>query len=222
MGNLIRTTLQNSKFFRRYVKYKLASERAKVVLKQKEACKIFDFQAESLAKRLKAGVHKQLALFDTFLKDMKQHEKRWIEFMNSDQLTERLDYVRDSIMLQAIYTDGRSKDAERLIMEFDKTVEEIKELKSTDSVYQYIHTLYTPLFWEFDWEEFWWKLCVILKREFLAAMVLAWLFYCLVAAFTPDPEVTCTEWWDNLVYDACGVPPGEFDWEWFQEVLEAS
>jgi hypothetical protein len=222
MKNLVFTILSNARIQRKVVKYRLASERAEVIFGSKDACKIIDFQAESHLKRLESGVQKQLGIYRNFLEEMKQHEKQWTNFIESDQTTKHFHYVRDSILLQALYTEGKSKDAEKLIKDYDATINEIKALKSIESVQEYVHTLFTNTFWQIDLSEFWWKLCVVLRREFFAAMVLAWLFYCLLAAFTPNPEVTCTEWWDNLVWDVCGVPPGDFDWEWFQDVLEAS
>jgi hypothetical protein len=53
-------------------------------------------------------------------------------------------------------------------------------------------------------------------------MMIGWLFYCLAVKLQgePDADTLCIEWWENIAYQACGVPPGDFDWEFFKDVME--
>jgi len=219
MEDLVLTILNNGRLSRKTAQYQLASKRAEVVLGSKEACKVIDLHVEIHMQRLQAGLKKQQILFDKFLETMQPHEKHWMEMVEAKDFSKRFTHVRTLIKLQLLSTDLHPTEAKKVLQQIDTKIEEITQLKTFASVKGYFKKLFV---WEIDWEEFLWKLCVLLHRDFFAAMVIGWLCYCLVLKLKrePDADALCTEWWENIAYQTCGVPPGEFDWEWFKEVLE--
>lgn len=221
--DLVVSIIRNARVQRKVIKFRLASKRAEVILGSKDAGQIFELQAQTHMKRLISGLQRQKTLFTRFFKEMKPYEERWIEYVKSGKIKEHFEYARNFMVLRAIYSDGRPKDAEYLIKQFDTRIDEIQTLASIDEVEGYVLKSFERITLQmFDWNEFWWKFCVVLYTysSEIGALLIIWSFYCLWAAFQDAPEVTCAEWWDNAMWSACGVPHGDFDWDWFEEVLE--
>ena len=221
--NLVISIIKGDRILRKLIKFQLASKRAEILLDSKDAGKIFELQAQTHMKRFTSNLHKQELLFNRFLKEMESHEERWIEFVKSSKVKEHFEYARNFMILRVIYSDMSPKDSEHLIKQFDAKIEKIQSLASIGEVERYFRSLFELKFCiDIDWEEIFWKACVArwsLTGE-IEVLMIVWLFYCAWAARQDDPEVTCMEWWDNAMYEACGVPHGDFDWEWFEGVLE--
>ncbi|MFX1345424.1 MAG: hypothetical protein ACFFAI_09980 [Promethearchaeota archaeon] len=221
--NLVRSIIKGDRILQKIFKSQSAANRAAALLESKEAGKIFELQAQTHKKRFISSIQKQKLLFDRFIKEMKPYEEQWKEFVKSGKIKERLEYARNLIILHTIYSDMPTKDAEVLLKQFDERLKNIQALASLGEIEIYINKYFKLIIEiEFNLEEFLWKLCVTrwsLTGEF-EMLVIIWFFYCLSIQGQEDPEVTCLEWWDDALYEACGVPPGEFDYEWFEDLLE--
>jgi hypothetical protein len=221
--NLIISIIEGDKILRKLIKFQLASKRTEILFNSKEAGKIFEFQVQTHTKRFTSNLHKQELLFNRFLEEMKPQEESWIEFIKSGKVKDHFKYARNFMILRTIYSDISPKDSEYLIKQIDAKMEKIQSLTSIDEVKRYFGNVFElKLFIDINWEEIFWKACVVrwsLTGEIEVLMII-WAFYCAWVSRQDDPEVTCLEWWDNAMYEACGVPHGDFDWEWFEGVLE--